>query len=135
MRVLPDVVGGGVPHRVTGARRRRRLAGALLVLSATAALAACSRFDAALGQRQAVVSFRAGTSVTQRLAVRSACAKVPAVTAQPLPSDLSSPYALQQLTFQINHASDTEVARLETCLAKFPAVAGVTLQDSSDAGN
>lgn len=135
MRVLPDVVGVGVPHRVTGARRRRRLAGALLVLSATAALAGCSRFDAALGQRQAVVSFRAGTSVTQRLAVRSACAKVPAVTAQPLPSDLSSPYALQQLTFQINHASDTEVARLETCLAKFPAVAGVTLQDSSDAGN
>ena len=135
MRVLPDVVGGGVPHRVTGARRRRRLVGALLVLSATAALAGCSRFDAALGQRQAVVSFRAGTSVTQRLAVRSACAKVPAVAAQPLPSDLSSPYALQQLTFQINHASDTDVARLETCLAKFPAVAGVTLQDSSDAGN
>ena len=135
MRVLPDVVGGGVPHRVTGARRRRRLAGALLVLGATAALAGCSRFDAALGQRQAVVSFRAGTSVPQRLVVRSACAKVPAVTAQPLPSDLSSPYALQQLTFQINHASDTDVARLETCLAKFPAVAGVTLQDSSDAGN
>ena len=137
MRVLPDVVGVGVPHRVTGARRRGATPEAphLLVLSATAALAGCSRFDAALGQRQAVVSFRAGTSVTQRLAVRSACAKVPAVTAQPLPSDLSSPYALQQLTFQINHASDTEVARLETCLAKFPAVAGVTLQDSSDAGN
>jgi hypothetical protein len=135
MRVLPDVVGGGVPHRVTGARRRRRLAGALLVLSVTGALAGCSRFDAALGQRQAVVSFRAGTSVPQRLAVRSACAKVPAVTAQPLPSDLSSPYALQQLTFQISHASDTDVARLETCLAKFRAVAGVTLQDSSDEGN
>ncbi len=135
MRVLPDVVGGGVPHRVTGARRRRRLAGALLVLGATAALVGCSRFDAALGQRQAVVSFRAGASVPQRLAVRSACAKVPAVTAQPLPSDLSSPYALQQLTFQINHASDADVAKLETCLAKFPAVAGVTLQDSSDDGN
>ena len=126
MRVLPGVVGTG---------RRRRLAGAVMALVAMAALAGCSRFDAALGQRQAVVSFRAGTSVTQRLAVRSACAKVPAVAAQPLPSDLSSPYALQQLTFQINHASDTDVARLETCLAKFPSVAGVTLQDSSDEGN
>jgi len=114
---------------------RRRLTGAVIALAAAAALAGCSRFDAALGQRQAVVSFRAGTSVPQRLTVRSTCAKVPAVTAQPLPSDLSSPYALQQLTFQINHASDADVAQLETCLAKFPSVAGVVLQDSSDEGN
>lgn len=135
MRVLPDVVGGGRPPRVTGAGWRRRLTGALIALIATAALVGCSRFDAALGQRQAVVSFRTGTSVPQRLAVRSACAKLPAVKAQPLPSNLSSPYALQQLTFQINQASDADVAHLETCLAKFPSVAGVTLQDSSDEGN
>jgi hypothetical protein len=126
MRVLPCVVGAG---------RCRRLTGACLALAAAAALAGCSQFDAALGQRQAVVSFQQGTPVPQRLAVRSACAKVPAVTAQPLPSDLSSPYALQQLTFQINHASDAEVAQLETCLAKFPSVVGVVLQDSSDEGN
>jgi hypothetical protein len=126
MRVLPDVV---------GARPRRRLAGAGLAFLAAAALAGCSQFDAALGQRQAIVSFRPGTSVAQRLAVRSTCAKLPAVTAQPLPSDVNSPYALEQVTFQINHASDAQVARLETCLAKFPAVVGVTLQDSSDEGS
>ena len=126
MRVLPDVV---------GARSRRRLTGAGAALLAAAALAGCSQFEAALGQRQAVVSFRPGTPVSQRLTVRSTCAKVPAVTAQPLPSDLSRPYALQQVIFQINHASDTEVAQLETCLAKFPAVVGVTLQDSSDEGS
>ena len=120
---------------MTGARRRRWLTGAVLVLAAAAALAGCSQFDAALGQRQAVVSFRPGTPVPQRLAVRSACAKVPAVTAQPLPSNLNSPYALQQLTFRIDHASDAEVAQLETCLAKFPSVVGVVLQDSSDEGN
>ena len=124
MRVLPGVVSAG---------RRRRLAGAGLVLAA-AALAGCSQFNAALGQRQAVVSFRADTTVSQRLAVRSACARLPAVTAQPLPADLNSPYALQQLTFRIDHATNAEVARLETCLAKFPAVAGVTLQDSTDMG-
>jgi len=126
MRVLPDVV---------GARPRRRLTGAGLALLAAAALAGCSQFDAALGQRQAIVSFRPGTPVSQRLTVRSTCARLPAVTAQPLPSDANSPYALQQLTFQINHASDAQVARLETCLARFPAVAGVTLQDSSDDGS
>ena len=125
MPVLPDVVDAG---------RRRRLAGAGLLLAAAAALAGCSRFDAALGQRQAIVSFRAGTPVSQRLAVRSACAKAPAVAPQPLPSDLHSPYALHQLTFQISRASDADVAQLETCLAKFPSVAGVTLQDSTDTG-
>jgi hypothetical protein len=57
------------------------------------------------------------------------------VTPQPLPSDLSSPYALEQLTYQVNQASDADVAMLEKCLAKFPVVAGVTLQDSSDEGN
>ena len=126
MRVLPGVVGAG---------RRRRLAGVSLALAAAAALAGCSQFDAALGQRQAIVTFQAHTPVSQRLAVRSACAKAPAVAAQPLPSDLNSPYALQQLTFQISHATDADVARLEECLAKFPSVAGVTLQDSSDQGD
>jgi len=125
MRVLPGVVVSA---------GRRRLAGAGLILLAAAALAGCSQFDQALGQREAVVTFRPGTPVSQLLAVRSTCAKVHAVTAPPLPSDLSSPYALQQLTFRIDHASDADVARLETCLDKFPGVAGVTLQDSSDAG-
>jgi hypothetical protein len=124
MRVLPGVV----------VSPGRRLAGAGLILLAAAALAGCSQFDKALGQREAVVTFRSGTPVSQRLAVRSNCAKVHAVTAPPLPSDLSSPYALQRLTFRIDHASDADVARLETCLEKFPGVAGVTLQDSSDAG-
>jgi hypothetical protein len=126
MRVLPDVV---------GARPGRRLTGASLALLAAAALAGCSQFDAALGQRQAIVSFRQGTPVSQRLTVRSTCAKVSAVKAQPLPSNLNSPYALQQVIFRIDHASDTEVAQLEVCLAKFPSVAGVTLQDSSDEGS
>jgi len=127
MRVLPGVVGMRWHRRLTAA-------GTAVVVAAVA-LAGCSQFDAALGQRQAVVSFQPGTPVPQRLAVRSACAKVPAVTAQPLPSNLNSPYALQQLTFRIDHASDAEVAQLETCLAKFPSVVGVVLQDSSDEGN
>ena len=126
MGVLPGVVGG---------RRTRRLLGAGMALAALAAVAGCSQFDAALGQRQAIVSFRDNTPVSAKLVVRSTCAKVPAVTPQPLPSDLNSRYALQQLTYQVNQASDADVAKLEKCLAKFPVVAGVTLQDSSDEGN
>jgi len=106
------------------------------VAAATAVtLAGCSQFDAALGQRQAIVSFRDNTPVAAKLAVRKACTSAPAVTPQALPSDLNAPYALQQLTYQVNQATDAQVAQLEKCLAKYPSVAGVTLQDSSDEGN
>ena len=127
MRVLPDVV-GGMPRA-----RRLLVAGTAVVV--VAALAGCSQFDAALGQRQAVVTFNPGTTVAQRMAVRAACAKTPNVTPQPLPSDMNSPYALEQVIYQINQASNADVALLEKCLAKFPSVAGVTLQDSADQGN
>ena len=127
MRVLPDVV-GGLP-------RGRRLLVAGTAVAVVAALAGCSQFDAALGQRQAVVTFNPGTTVAQRMAVRAACAKTPNVTPQPLPSDMNSPYALEQVIYQINQASNADVALLEKCLAKFPSVAGVTLQDSADQGN
>jgi len=120
----------------TGRRRWLTAAGtvAVAVGVAAVALAGCSQFNQALGQRQAVVAFKPDTPVSQRLAVRSACAKVPEVKAPPVPSDLNSPYALQQLTFRIDHASNADVARLEKCLARFPSVVGVTLQDSSDMG-
>ena len=127
MRVLPGVVDAGRLRRMT-------TAGTAVAAVALTALAGCSQFDAALGQRQAVVSFRPGTPLSQRLAVRSACAKVPAVKAQPLPSDLNSPYALQQVIYRVDHATNADIARLETCLDKFPSVAGITLQDSTDMG-
>ena len=128
MRLLPDVVGGEPP------RRGRLLLAAGAVAAAVIALAGCSQFDAALGQRQAVVTFQDSASLAQRLAVRSAC-KTPTVVPQPLPSNVNSPYALQQVIYQINKASNADVAVLEKCLSKFPSVAGVTLQDSSDEGN
>jgi hypothetical protein len=125
MRVLRDVVRVGRP-----------LAAALAVAAAATALAGCAKFDAALGQQQAIVSFRDGTPLAQKLTVRTSCAKAPDVVAAPLPPNLSSsPYALEQVTYQIDHASDADVARLQECLTKFPSVVGVTLQDSGDEGS
>jgi hypothetical protein len=129
MRVLPDVV--GVRSRSWG----RHLLAAGTMIAAAAALAGCSQFDAALGQREAVVTFTDSATLAQRMAVRTACAKRPNVIPQPLPSDMNSPYALAQVIYQINQASDADVAVLETCLSKFPTVAGISLQDSSDEGN
>jgi hypothetical protein len=39
------------------------------------------------------------------------------------------------VTYQIDKASDADVARLQECLTKFPSVVGVTLQDSGDEGS
>jgi DMSO/TMAO reductase YedYZ molybdopterin-dependent catalytic subunit len=122
MRVLPDVVDGR-PRR-----RSRLLLAAGTAAVAAAALAGCAQFDSALGQRQAVVTFTDNATLAQRMAVRTACAKPPNVSPQPLPSN-------PQVTYQINKASNADVATLETCLDKYPSVAGVTLQDSSDEGN
>jgi hypothetical protein len=129
MRVLPDVVG------VRPRNRGRRLLAAGMVIAAAAALAGCAQFDAALGQREAVVSFTESATLAQRMAVRTACAKPPDVTPQPLPSNMNTPYALAQVIYQINKASDADVALLQECLAKFPTVEGISLQDSSDEGN
>ena len=129
MRVLPDVVG------VRPRGRGRRLLAAGTMIAAAAALAGCSQFDAALGQREAVVTFTDSATLAQRMTVRTACAKPPNVTPQPLPSNMNTPYALAQVIYQINHASDADVAVLEKCLSKFPMVAGISLQDSSDVGN
>ena len=129
MRVLPDVVG------VRPRRGGRRLLAAGTMVVAAAALAGCSQFDAALGQRQAIVTFTDSATLAQRMAVRTACAKPPNVTPQPLPSNMNAPYALAQVIYKINQASNADVAVLEKCLSKFPMVAGISLQDSTDEGN
>src|SRR4029077_19796389 len=107
MRVLPGVV-------VAERRRRLTAAGVAMVAATVAAvaLAGCSRFAAPLAQRQAIVTSRPDTPVWQRLAVRSACGKVPDVRAQPVPSNLHSPYALQPLNFRVDPARHGDPAPL-----------------------
>jgi hypothetical protein len=129
VRVLPDVV------KVKRGSRARRLVAAGTMVAAAAALAGCSRFDAALDQRQAIVTFTDSATTAQRLAVRSACAKTPNVTAQALPSDLNT-YTLQQVVYTVTNASDADIALLNECLNKYPKVVqGMTLQDASDEGD
>jgi hypothetical protein len=106
-----------------------------VVVAAAAALAGCSRFDAALDQRQAIVTFTDNATLAQRLAVRASCAKTPNVTAQALPSNLNSTYSLQQVVYSVTNASDADIALLNECLNNYPKVVqGMTLQDASDEG-
>jgi hypothetical protein len=115
MRVLPPVV---------------LTASALCLLGVTG----CSQFDKALGQQQALVSFNSGASNAARLQVRAVCGKLPNVHPAPVSKSVPLSDALSQVVFQINNADPADIARLQECLQKYPAVAGIDIQDSSDNG-
>ncbi len=108
---------------------RAAVAGALAV-ALGAGVAGCAQFDAALGQREAVVQFRSATPDSVRLKVRTACSGLPAVTTEPLPTDGKASDELYDVRYRIDKASDAEVARLQQCLARFPPVAGLELLDA-----
>jgi len=71
---------------------------AAAVLAVPLLLGGCAKFDASLGQQQAVVSFKPGTTTAERLVVRATCGKSPGVTVPALPDLKKYPYALEELT-------------------------------------
>ena len=101
-------------------------------LAALLGVSGCSQFDKALGQQQALVSFKSGTPVSVRLQVRAACDKLPNVSAAPIPRDLPAESAVSVIVYKVTGASNADIARLQECLATFPSVQGMNLQDSSD---
>jgi hypothetical protein len=103
-----------------------------LFLAGSLCVTGCSQFDKALGQQQALVSFKDGTPVSVRLQVRAACGRLPNVSPAPIPRGVPLSSALAEVVYQVNDASDADKARLQECLSKFPSVQGMSLQDSSD---
>lgn len=112
---------------------RRVVLAAVAAASVTAATG-CSQFNQALGQQEAMVSFKDGTPAAERLAVRAACGKLPNVTAVPLAAGQPQVVSLSQVIYRVDHASNADKARLQVCLSRYPSVAGMTFQDSSDIG-
>ena len=96
------------------------------------AVTGCSQFNKALGQQQAFVSFRDGTPVSVRLQIRAACDNLPNVKAAPIASSVPLSSAVSEIEYQINNAGPADIARLQECLAKFPSVQGLNIQDTSD---
>jgi hypothetical protein len=123
------------PVRESGRRARIRLiragaAAGAVVLSL--ALAGCAKFDAALGQQWAVVHFKADTPVSALLKVRTACSHVPNVRAENLPKVRNAENMIYALRYRTDNASDANLAALQVCLQRFPAVAGIDFEDSGD---
>lgn len=108
-------------------------AGCAAALIAALALAAggCAKFDATFGQQEAVVQFKPGTSNATRLHVRAACSHIRQVKPEPLPTDHLASEQLNNVRYQVGSASDAQVARLQQCLQKFPAVVGISFNAPS----
>ncbi len=98
----------------------------------TAAAAGCAKFDAALGRQWAIVHFRPSTPVATLLKVRAACSHVPHARPVALPRSGSGPGMLYSVRFRTDDASDADLAQLQQCLQRFPAVTGIEFQDVGD---
>jgi hypothetical protein len=107
-------------------------AGLALVLALGAA--GCAKFDAALGQQWATVSFKPDTTVATMLKVRTGCSHIPNVKAEALPRRRNAVTMNGAVTYRTDQASDANLAQLQQCLQRYPSVAGINFQDSGDAG-
>jgi hypothetical protein len=105
------------------------IAGSLLV---GAGLGGCAKFDAALGKQEIVVAFKNGTTTATRLKVRAACSHIPQARPEALPANHLASDNLYDVIYRVDKASNAQLARLESCLQKYPSVTGVDLQTSGD---
>jgi hypothetical protein len=99
------------------------------------ALAGCAKFDAALGQQWVEVTFTPSTTVSQLLRIQAACSHIPNVTAVPFPKQHTVPNLDAGVRYNTDNASPANVAQLQQCLQKFPAVQGFTPMDTGDEGD
>jgi hypothetical protein len=131
----------GVPE---SSRANARLRGSAAVAAAAAALAAgvavavgvtgCAKFDSALGQQWATVSFKPDTTISTMLQVRSACSRIPNVRAEKLPKQQNEITMNGAVTYRTDNASNANLAQLQQCLQRYQSVAGIDFEDSGSEG-
>lgn len=63
------------------------------------------------------------------LAARSACSHVPGATPVPIPARLDKPMRIYEVQYRVDYATNTDIAKLETCLSHQRGVAGIELND------
>ncbi len=122
--VPPSPMLAGVPALPARCAKRGLAAGMSAVLLTLGAVG-CNSFDATFGQQEAVVQFRSQTPDAVRLQVRSACSHVPSARPEPIPTDQQASNIPYEVRYQVGGASDADLARLQQCLQRFPAVVGI----------
>jgi hypothetical protein len=107
-------------------------------LAATAAAAAlctatagCGAFDRAFGKQEAVVQFQPNTPASAMLKARAACSHLAGAYAEPIPKHPLAVDLPDDIRYEVGSASDAQLARLQQCLERFPAVVGIEFSSPS----
>jgi hypothetical protein len=119
---------------ITRVRAASAAAAGAVALAAGLGLAGCSKFDAALSQQWATVTFKPETAIATMLQVRTACSRIPNVRAEALPRQQNAVTMAGGVSYRTDNASDANLAQLQQCLQRHPSVAGVDFEDSGDDG-
>jgi hypothetical protein len=86
--------------------------------------------DAALGRQWLVVQFNPNTTIAAARHVTTSCSHVPAAHGVTITADAADTGMVESARYNVSHASDADLARLQECLQHYPVVQGVTLDDS-----
>jgi len=116
-----------------GTAGRRFGIAALAAALAVVSLAGCAKMDAALGQQWIVVQLSPNTTVGAARQVAQACSHVPNLRLVPVQPTSANAGIVESVRYSATNASDANMAELQRCLQRFPAVVqGFTLQDAGD---
>lgn len=89
-------------------------------------LGGCAKMNAALGKQWVDVQFASKTTIATARHVTAACSHVPGV--RPAPVKPTAPGGVvDSVRFSTTRATDADMARLQRCLQRFPAVSGLTV--------
>jgi hypothetical protein len=103
----------------------RPIACAVAAASVLTLAAGCSSFDKAFGKQEQVVQFKDNTSPSVMLRVRATCSHIPNAIPERIPPNPPAVQMQDDIRYLTSNASDADLARLEQCLQRFPAVVGM----------
>jgi hypothetical protein len=113
----------------TGPATRVRLAACALAL--VGLLGGCAKMNAALGQQWVIVQLASNTTLATARHVTAACSHLPGVhPVRVRPTAAGG--VVGSVRFDATQASDADMARLQRCLQRFPAVQGLTVGEPGD---
>jgi hypothetical protein len=109
---------------------RAKLA-ACAAVAAAILLGGCAGMGSALGQQWVVVQLASNTSLATARHVTAACAHASGLRAEPV-KPTSPGRVVGSVRFISTQATDADMAKLQQCLQRFPAVQGLTMTEPGD---
>jgi hypothetical protein len=103
----------------------RPIAAVIAAASALTLATGCSSFDRAFGKQEQVVQFKSNTPASVMLKVRASCSHIPHAIPERVPPHPPAIQLADDIRYLTSNASDADLARLQQCLERFPAVVGM----------